>query len=87
MSPSLLIVAKVPPPIGGVTIHNKRLMEGLNARNVPFTHLAISWGNMVRLPVMMMRHKVIHLQASSPLLRLVVAVLGVVLWRRTIIKI
>lgn len=42
ISPKLIIVGRLPPPLGGVTVHLNRLAYYLNARNFPFHFFDLS---------------------------------------------
>lgn len=80
----LLIVGKVPPPIGGVTIHVSRLWEHFAChRGCSFLHLNdLFTGSGIAA---MLDHRTIHLHTSNVYFRLVFAVAGRILGKNTII--
>lgn len=61
----LLIIGKTPPPIGGVTIHVKRLIDSLKKNNVKHKFLPLSVFNLFILPLYFVKYKQIHLHTSS----------------------
>jgi hypothetical protein len=81
----VLILGKLPLPVGGVTIHVKRLLENLKSEgftNYVFVELR---GNLLRLFFQICRSRVIHLHLSSPLWQLIFAVLCKLLIKKLII--
>lgn len=80
----LLIIGKVPPPIGGVAIHVKRLMEWLNYNNVEYTFISLGESK-INIFNQIIKSKVIHLHSSNPYLRFVIA-LACRLFRITLIQ-
>ncbi|ACV36514.1 hypothetical protein [Accumulibacter sp.] len=80
----LLIVGKIPPPIGGVTIHVSRLWAYFcSRRDCSFLHLKDLFTG--RGISSVLGHRIIHLHTSNVYLRLVFAVVGHILGKRTII--
>ena len=61
------IVGKVPPPIGGVNIHVKRLTEFLNRENYRFNFFRLSIKDIFKL---LLRGNTIHLHTSNVYVRL-----------------
>lgn len=77
MFTKLLIVGKLPAPIGGVTQHTKRLVDNLKNENIRFHFISIT--NKVSFIVTLVREitnaRVIHLHSSNPVLRFVIGVI------------
>lgn len=78
---SVLIVGKIPPPIGGVTIHVFRLIEHLRAQNFPFDFLVLNKINLLKLIYLIRSYKVIHLHTSNVYIQVFVVILCR-LWRK-----
>lgn len=87
-SPRLLIVGRVPPPYGGVSVHLHRLLQYLEAQNFPFefgdlsggsTSNFINCGNIFRLIFTLISRPnyVVHCHASNPLLVILVGLLAI----------
>ncbi|WP_051664055.1 glycosyltransferase [Dyadobacter crusticola] len=62
----MLIIGKLPPPIGGVTMHVKRLLENLELEGFKSFDFADLRQSPVRCFLKLCRYKVIHLHISSP---------------------
>lgn len=82
---NLLIIGKLPPPLGGVTIHTKRLVEQLQLLGYSFVFRKLSIVTLLILPFELIRTPRIHLHSSSPCVRLYVATIGFVFRAKTII--
>jgi hypothetical protein len=70
----MLIVGKIPPPTGGVTVHVFRLLENLRNRGFfyyRFQNLAEVSASEIMLEIF--RHKAVHLHTSSTFLQLVIS--------------
>ena len=65
MNTKLLIIGKIPPPIGGVTIHVKRLLDGLKLNGTKFKFLTLTPLNLLFLGFILFDYKVVHLHTSS----------------------
>lgn len=61
----VLIIGKVPPPIGGVTIHVKRLCEHLDKNNIEYCFIALTLFNILLIPFYVISYKVVHLHTSN----------------------
>lgn len=61
----LLIIGKIPPPIGGVTIHVSRSLLLLENRGVTFDHFSPSSRSIFSLLHKIIKYKVVHLHSSS----------------------
>lgn len=98
ISPKLIIVGRLPPPLGGVTVHLKRLMYYLDNCNFPFQFLNLSGqsnlergivgcGNLFILvrDLLTRPYKICHCHASNHwLLLLVDFIVARILRRKTI---
>ncbi len=60
----ILIIGRTPPPIGGVTIHTSRLLEACDGK-YKRCFMALTWGNLLRLPFVLPRYQKAHLHASN----------------------
>nr|WP_295926182.1 hypothetical protein [uncultured Dyadobacter sp.] len=69
----VLIVGKIPPPIGGVTIHVKRLTESLRKRGFNFTFCDPGKDPTITVLTEIFIHRIIHIHFSRPWLQLVFA--------------
>ena len=82
----VLIIGKIPPPIGGVTVHVKRLLDGLREnefRQFSFCDLQNDW--LLNIVIKIFRHKVIHLHVSDPFVQLSVALLFRICFKKLIL--
>lgn len=61
----ILIIGTLPPPIGGVTTHVKRLIENLEIYNINYNFISLSIKNLLVLPFILPRYKAIHLHSSN----------------------
>lgn len=76
MKSNLLIIGSLPPPIGGVTLHVKRLLEYLENEKLNVEFLDLKKKNIFRiLWEVILKYKVIHLHTSNPKLRFITALL------------
>lgn len=65
MKKSILIIGKTPPPIGGVTIHVKRLIDNLEVEKIKFRFISLTTVNLLILPFILINQKLVHLHTSS----------------------
>lgn len=70
----VVLIGKIPPPVGGVTIHVDRLIHQAR-KSMPIDFIPISIPSLVKLPYSLAVYKVIHLHASNPYLQALIAVL------------
>ena len=83
---SVLIIGKRPPPIGGVTIHVERLLAFLEGQpHLTVSFHALSLRHLFRLPGLMLKSQVVHLHASHPAVRCLLAVVCRILRRPLVI--
>ena len=63
----LSIIGRVPPPIGGVTIHTKRLLEYLKQNNFFYTFYDLKLISLSSFIKLLFKSRVCHLHANNPL--------------------
>jgi len=81
----LLLIGTLPSPIGGVTIHTKRLIDYLKNENISFSfydYKRQGWLTGLRL---FFKSQIIHLHSSSPYLRFMTSFIGFFLNKTLII--
>jgi hypothetical protein len=66
----VLIIGKLPPPIGGVTIHVKRLLYHLELNKIHYKFIDLKLGNLILLPFYFWNSKLLHIHSSSVFVRL-----------------
>lgn len=71
----LLIIGKCPLPIGGVTIHVQRLLDWLDHSNIKYEYYDLKRFEFLSFCSAIRRNDYAHLHSSSPVLRLVFAVI------------
>ncbi|KQS23808.1 glycosyltransferase [Dyadobacter sp. Leaf189] len=81
----LLIIGKVPPPIGGVTMHVKRLVENLEKEGFNNFDFADLQHGPVRCFFKLCRYEVIHLHISNPAWQVLLALFCRLTFRKLII--
>lgn len=86
MPHKILLVGKIPPPIGGIGIHLTRLMEHLTDLGISYTYLYLSNRLLPKIIWAMLFHRVLHLNTSSPYIRAAFAILGKVLFCKVLIS-
>lgn len=75
MKNKVLILGKIPPPIGGVTVHVSRLVQDLSLRSFDkFDFYDLRETTISIIFFQIFQYKVIHLHASNPYFQLIVAV-------------
>jgi glycosyltransferase involved in cell wall biosynthesis len=62
----LLIIGRLPPPIGGVTIHIQRLCNVLKKKAVPFLFSELSISNLFSIVYNILLVSVVHYHACNP---------------------
>lgn len=73
-SDAILIIGKIPPPIGGVTTHIYRLLEHLEDSCVAFRFISLDSENLLQILKQFHKYKVIHLHTSNVWLRLFLSI-------------
>lgn len=86
MKNKILILGKIPPPIGGVTIHVQRLLSRLESDALSFKFLG-STKNIILLIRELKNFRALHLHSSSPYYRLLIVLLGEFCNTKTIVTI
>lgn len=81
MPQPILIIGKLPPPIGGVTIHVQRLLEHLKQHQIAYCFYDLNDFSVRTFIQAIKNHQVIHLHCSSPYLRLLFVLLCR-MWKR-----
>lgn len=70
----VLIIGRIPPPIGGVTVHVSRLLESLKAHHFDhFDFCDLINDRLADITQKIIRYNVIHLHISNPMFQLVFA--------------
>ena len=80
----ILIIGKVPPPYGGVTIHVSRLLKKLSKTSLEVSFLKLSFINLFKSIIYVKKNKIIHVIVSHPVVRFYFSILGLIL-KKTII--
>ncbi|MFT7298010.1 MAG: glycosyltransferase involved in cell wall biosynthesis [Sphingobacteriales bacterium] len=83
----LLIIGKIPPPLGGVTIHVKRLLEVLKIKGVPFEFFNLSFDSVYKLLFIVPRCKVVHNHSNHRLFLCLVTFWCLIIRTKSIITI
>jgi glycosyltransferase involved in cell wall biosynthesis len=72
----VLILGKTPPPIGGITVHVSRLIEGLSERNFnEFEFCDLQKQSYNQIFTAILHYRTIHLHVSNPYIQLVFAII------------
>ncbi|MDD2493734.1 MAG: hypothetical protein PHE29_00925 [Tissierellia bacterium] len=71
----LLILGKIPPPIGGVTIHVQRLLFSLKNK-IEYDFLKLNFKNLLKIPLVIIHYKTVHLHSSNPWVRLYIVLIS-----------
>lgn len=69
----ILIVGKLPPPIGGVTIHVNRLIDSDVLKQFDVTLFDLGRLSLFKLPKYIIRSNLVHNHTSNPYFRLILA--------------
>ncbi|MGJ8684766.1 MAG: hypothetical protein ACSHWW_09085 [Nonlabens sp.] len=79
MDKSILILGKVPPPIGGVTIHVQRLLQELDETNLNYEFKELNKSIFVKSFSYFFKFKIIHLHTSSQWVQAYLSILNLLL--------
>jgi len=66
----IVVIGKVPPPIGGVTIYVERLIENLKVSGRKVVYIKLTFKNILLSFIIIQNAHIIHLIASHPFVRL-----------------
>ena len=75
MSKKILILGKIPPPIGGVTVHTSRLLNSLEKDGILFKFFKLDFVNLLLFPFYVINYSCVHVHSSNPLVRLYVMII------------
>ncbi|MHA4737751.1 glycosyltransferase [Dyadobacter sp. MSC1_007] len=81
----VLIIGKLPPPVGGVTVHVKRLIARLWTKRIPFTFCNLQNDAISTIVWKVFTHDLIHIHFSRPVLQLAFALFCRVTFKKVII--
>ncbi|WP_300603497.1 glycosyltransferase [Niabella sp.] len=70
-----LVLGTVPPPIGGVTVHVKRLLAHLDKNGISYKFIDINKSSKTTILKACLKYKFIHLHSSNVYLRFLIALL------------
>lgn len=82
---SLLIIGKVPPPVGGITVHVDRLLHYLQEDGFELQFIELRVKNLFLLMKMLAASKAFHLHSSNSKVKFVVMLMGKLLGTRSIV--
>lgn len=82
---NLLIIGRMPPPIGGVTMHVKRLTQSLRRTGFRFDFCDIGERPVLKTIFEIIRHRCIHIHISNPTVQLILAIFCRLTFKRLII--
>lgn len=82
--PELLILATMPPPIGGVTIHVKRLTQFLDNNDYAYTFTDLKRTTPGATVKAIWKHRFIHCHLSNSLVRCALVTAGAVLGKKIV---
>lgn len=80
----LLIIGKVPPPVGGITVHVDRLLYYLNEKEVKHKFVELRVKNAFRLLIALLQNKTFHLHTSNSKIKFALVIIGKLLGNRVI---
>jgi len=78
----ILIIGSLPPPIGGVTIHVKRLLYHLDENEVPYKYIDLRNNAKISIIKLFLTHKRIHLHTSNVYLRFTITFIGILFQKK-----
>ncbi|MGV3603555.1 MAG: hypothetical protein ACO1N1_20210 [Dyadobacter fermentans] len=81
----ILIIGRIPPPVGGVAVHVRRLTDSLRRQGFPFEFCDLGKEQFFRLLLKILRHPVIHIHFSNPRAQLIFAVFCKLTFKKLII--
>lgn len=87
MKKQILIIGKIPPPIGGVTIHVQRLLRYLLENDLDYYFYDLKKFSIFEFISLLFKYKFAHLHTSSPYLRFIFALVCLFTSTKSIITI
>ncbi len=84
MKRPILIIGTLPPPLGGISIHVKRLLETLDARNKEYEFIDLRRTKLLHLLRRIWKTRVIHFNLSNAYIRLILVLYSYFLGKRII---
>jgi hypothetical protein len=82
----VLIIGKTPPPVGGITVHVGRLIEGLYENGFQqFSFCDLQNEPVLSIISKIVRHRVAHLHVSNPFIQLCAAVFYRIFFKKLIL--
>ena len=81
----ILIIGRVPPPVGGVTIHVQRLISFLKQRDISFMFFKLNFLNLFLLHFIIFKYPIIHLHSSNIYVMKWISMIAKVLSKKLII--
>lgn len=83
----ILIIGSLPPPIGGVTMHVKRLLQSLNNFEYPYCFVDLKKDSYLKASLSVVKSKWIHLHTSNVYLRFFFTLTCLLLRKKVIITV
>lgn len=65
-----MIVGKIPPPIGGVTIHVQRLLQSIRNDKIDHKFISLTKSNLLKITSKLFAYKIVFLHTSNSFIRL-----------------
>lgn len=82
---NLLIIGAIPPPVGGVAIHIKRLLHNLKKNKIPFKFVDLKKAHFFKITIALFVANQIHLHTSNVMLRFYISIFCVIFRKKLII--
>lgn len=87
MDYKLLVIGKLPPPIGGVTIHVKRFLDLLSMNGLRYTFFDLRDFKFLDLVKRIIKAKLVHLHVSNVEFQFFLVVLSKILGKKSVVTI
>jgi len=81
----ILIIGKIPPPTGGVTIHVSRIIDKLNSEKINYTFETLKATNIFGVIKSILLHDKIHLHASNPYVHFLISIFSKITGKKLIL--
>jgi glycosyltransferase involved in cell wall biosynthesis len=78
----ILILATMPPPIGGVTVHIQRLLQFLDINGYAYTFIDIRRTSKKEIFSQLLKHRFIHFHIYHPTFRFLLVLLGTIFGKK-----